>query len=122
PHPHAETDQDRERTPKLGLPGDGQDCETEHAHQRPRTYSTMAWICSSVSIAPKPGMRPVPCEAMPYRAPWLVPVLMNSIISDSVAKRALVDPPVRFQPSWPCPGTPGSPQLHPCVWQRAHEY
>ena len=27
----------------------------------PRTYSTMAWIWASVSMLPKPGMRPVPC-------------------------------------------------------------
>ena len=47
-----------EHAAELGLPADRE----QRVHHNPRMYSMMASSCSSVSIAPNPGIRPLPCD------------------------------------------------------------
>ena len=55
-HQHRDADDDDEDAAELG----SQLIASMASSHRLRTYWTIAWICSSVSMLPKPGMRPVP--------------------------------------------------------------
>ena len=79
-----------------------------HAHHRPRSYSTIALICSSVSRLPKPGIRPVPWPCWPYRLPTSEPARDEVDHGRPRSGMAVdVEPPVRFRPKAPPPGTLG---------------
>ena len=56
---------------------------------------------SSVSIAPKPGMRPLPCDCGAYPTPLSLPAKTNSCIAAASGNLDSVPPPVRFHPKAP---------------------
>ena len=103
----------RRQTADLGFPGNRQD-----GHHRLRTYSTMAWICSSVSRLPNPGMQPEHLAIATVQLAFLGARLDEGdhvgLGGEMVVRRTAGQvPPVGPVHSWSCRGRHGHDAARP---------